>query len=201
MRFAVCLMACLLASSGLLAAKDLTVLLDYDQPITAATAQALQNELESILANVPLQVKIVEREVVAEHQQFGELVLFRMSGRCSMQPLPVAAVSDERGPLAMTFASNGEPLPFGEVRCDRVRQSVLRTISDDPFHGQSPVWQDREYGVALARVMAHEIYHMLAHSTEHTNSGVTKRALRSDELHKGKLSMSADAKSRFAQAH
>jgi hypothetical protein len=197
MRYTVCCLGWLLAMAGMGRARDLTVLLDYERPGSVVASHSMERELTSILANAHMQVHVMAREAAANHAQFGDLVLFHMRGSCSMQELPIAAVSDERGPLAMTFTSDGEPLHFGEVKCDRVRRSVLRTVDATSLQAQSQMWQDREYGVALARVMAHEIYHMLAQSTEHTKTGVTKRALSSSDLRSAPLRFSEDAKSRM----
>ncbi len=105
-----------------------------------------------------------------------------------MNALPIGALSDERGPLAMTHSVDGELLPFGEVECDRVRTALQRTVGRS-----NPEAHQVEYGVALARVMAHEIYHMLAKSAAHTREGVTKQALSSTELSRETLRLSPPA--------
>ena len=49
------------------------------------------------------------------------------------------------------------------------------------------------YGSALGKVMAHEIYHMLAHESHHTATGLTKEALSSRELLDGSVSLPENA--------
>ena len=170
----------------------LTVLLEYDKPVSPAISQALQNELASILADSKIHVNLLLRKDISDHSEFNDLVLFRMKGTCSMQAYPVGALSDERGPLALTHEVNGELLPFGEVECDRVRQSLQRTLGRG-----NPAKHDTQLGIALARVMAHELYHMKAHASTHTKDGVTKAALSSEDLAGGKLLLPRQARNSF----
>lgn len=176
------------------AATPVTVLLDYDQPSSPAAHRALEAELAHILSDSDIQIDLRLRADVPTSSEFGELVLFRMRGTCSMKALPIGALSDERGPLALTHASNGELLSFGEVECDRVRQCLQRSVGRG-----SPTAHEVQYGAALARVMAHEVYHMMARSTGHTKDGVTKAALSADELAGTKLVLPRQAKSRMAR--
>ena len=77
----------------------------------------------------------------------------------------------------MAYSSDGTVLPFGEVECDRVRDSVRRVLGQ----GNSRAF-DSIYASAIGMVMAHEMYHMLANSPLHTKSGVTKESLTAHEL-------------------
>lgn len=195
MRFAPrCGLFLLLTSLPLIAATPVTILLDYDEPSSPAAHRALEKELASILSDSDIHIDLRLRKEVPEHSEFGGLVLFRMRGTCSMRALPIGALSDERGPLALTHASNGELLPFGEVECDRVRQCVQRSIGRG-----NPGAHEAQYGAALARVMAHEVYHMMAHSSVHTKEGVTKAALSSEELSGERLTLPRQAKDRLAR--
>ena len=85
-----------------------------------------------------------------------------------MDAFPI--VPDELGlPLGMTYTADGEILSFGEIECDRVRQSVKRTLSAADYHRGEML-----YGRALGRVVAHEMYHMLARNKCHAAEGVAK---------------------------
>jgi hypothetical protein len=105
-----------------------------------------------------------------------------MKGHCTARPLPIGALSDERGALAMTYSSDGTLLPFGAVECDRVRQSLERVLGRNPLDVHSDA-----YSTAIARVMAHEIYHMVGNSKGHTQDGLTKRSFSSRDLYEGLL--------------
>jgi hypothetical protein len=159
-----------------------TVLLNYERPYSQSSFAALQQQLQSTLNATGLRLDIRDRNTSPPHEQFGEVVVFNMKGTCSMSALPVGALSDERGPLAMAYSSNGSVLPFGEVQCDRVRQSLERVLG----RSNGARYQS-EFGAALGMVMAHELYHMLGHSAQHTRQGVTKESLSARELLEGSL--------------
>ena len=81
----------------------------------------------------------------------------------------------------MAYSSNGSVLPFGEVQRDRVRQSL------EGFSAEAMARHQSEFGVALGMVMAHELYHVLGHSAQHTRQGVTKESLSAREFLEGSL--------------
>jgi hypothetical protein len=93
-----------------------------------------------------------------------------MSGAGSGAPIPGET-------LASAFVTDGSVLPFGEIRCDRVRASVMHA-----FGPANPQMHEYQFGLALANVMKHELYHMLTGSVGHTQHGVTKRSLSPFEL-------------------
>jgi hypothetical protein len=186
---------CLLTTAGLLAGdpspdpQPVTVLVEFTGARSATSLNALKSELQTILSDSHLQLDLQLKDSLSGAVS-GDLLLFKMKGYCTMNALPVGALSDERGPLAMTHSANGELLPFGEVECDRVRIALQRTVGRS-----NPEAHQAEYGVALARVMAHEIYHMLAKSAVHTKQGLTKEALSSRELSRGILRLDPAAQS------
>ncbi len=177
---------CLLAAVSLLAGtpnpdpQSVTVLVEFTGVRSAASLNALKSELQNILSDSHLRIDLELKNGWPDAPVSGDLLLFKMKGTCTMNAMPVGALSDERGPLAMTHSVDGELLPFGEVECDRVRTALQRAIGRG-----NPEAHQTEYGIALARVMAHEIYHMLAKSAAHTKEGLSKEALSPAELSRG----------------
>jgi hypothetical protein len=157
--------------------------LDYERPHSRSSFEALRTELRAIMKSAGLSLDVEDKALLAPNSQFRGLVVFKMAGHCDATPIPLEALSDERGPLAMAYTADGEILPFGEVRCDRVRQSLQRTLGQGMPSGRDSL----AYGSALGKVMAHEIYHMLAHEPHHTRTGLTKEALSSRELLDGSI--------------
>jgi hypothetical protein len=155
----------------------LTVLVDFESPHSDASLQSLQHSLSRIMRPSGISVKIQLRSDLPKDPQFGQLVVFKMKGSCTMSQLPIAALSDERGPLAMAYTSDGEVLHFGEVECDRVRHSLQRILGFN-----SSLKSQQTFGSALAIVMAHEVYHMLGNARYHTRKGLTKPSLSASEL-------------------
>lgn len=177
---------CLLTAASCFAGKlnpdpqPVTVLMEFTGARSVASLNALKSELQTILLDSHLKIDLELRNDWPDTPVSGDLLLFKMRGACTMNAMPIGALSDERGPLAMTHSVNGELLPFGEVECDRVRTALQRTVGRG-----NPEAHQAEYGVALARVMAHEIYHMLEKSAAHTKDGLSKEALCSAELSRG----------------
>jgi len=81
------------------------------------------------------------------------------AGSCSAS---APALTTAAAILADTSIADGRILPFFRVDCTRVIQML------GP-HPESPV-----VGRALGRVIAHEIYHIVAHTAEHHDRGVAK---------------------------
>lgn len=182
-----CLLIC--ALPALLAAAPspglpLTVVLDFEHVKTSVPLPAVQSELQKLLSAANLTVDLRLRNELPDSPQLGQVVIFKMRGFCSTDPaIPVGALSDERGALAMTYTSDGQILPFGEVECDRVRQSLSR-LWGQPL----PKGHETDLALAIARVLAHEVYHMLGDSVAHTRTGVTKESLTARELTQPELS-------------
>jgi hypothetical protein len=174
----------LLATCALFAASpalkpEVAVIIQSDESFSPQAWQAMEIESKRIAGQAGLRIRFVERSQAAA-EQFSDLVVFRMKGRCEMNTLP--ALLDERGPFAWAFTADGNVLPFGEVKCDRVRESIKTAIRPGDYKKA-----DQLFGRALGRVVAHELYHMLANTTKHAKSGVAKDALSAKQLVAEKL--------------
>jgi hypothetical protein len=171
------LLAPMFLSAGATLNPPLTVLMDFEAPHSEASLTALRGSLDRILSPGGIVVDVQLRADLPKNPQFGELVVFKMKGSCSMSSRPLPTAPDELGPLAMAYTSDGEVLHFGEVQCDRVRRSLQRVLGFN-----SSLKSQQTYGSALAVVIAHEVYHMLGNVREHTQKGITKAELSASEL-------------------
>lgn len=171
--------------AGNTAHPPLTVLVDFEAPHSEASLHSMTESLNQLLSPGNISVDVQIKSEIPEHAQFGELVVFKMKGSCSLKPEPAVPTYDERGPLAMAYTSDGQVLHFGEVECDRVRNSLRRILG-----ANSSLKSQQAYGSALAIVMAHEVYHMLGNVRNHTHRGLTKAELTASELIDRKTSMS-----------
>ena len=75
-----------------------------------------------------------------------------------------------------------------EVDCDR-----LRTVLRSDLEGRDASGWSLMFGRALGRVLAHEMYHVLAHTAKHGRTGVTKGALSARELTAPGLQIAAES--------
>ena len=187
------LLLSVLASAGLVCGAGLprttgapvTVILDFEKPHSEVSLEAMRQQVQRLLGEAGVRVDFRLRRDLPAHAGFADLVLFKMRGSCSMQTWsPGIPDRNERAPLAMTYSENGQLLHFGEVACDRVRESLQRVLG--PANGRK---YESALGNALGLVVAHEMYHMLADTKAHTKQGVTKEALSARELLDGNLSL------------
>lgn len=169
------------AASGI--TPEIAVIVQADETFSPQAWQAMEAESQRIAKQAGLRVRFVERSQAAA-EQFTDLVVFRMKGRCEMDTLP--ALLDERGPFAWAFTADGNVLPFGEVKCDRVRESIKTALRPADYRKA-----DELFGRALGRVVAHEIYHMLANTKKHGKSGIAKDSLSAQQLIAETLDFSA----------
>jgi hypothetical protein len=170
----------------------LTVLMDFDSPHSETPIPSLRRSLSRLLTYGDISVDLEMKEDLPAKPQFGQLVIFKMKGSCSMNPVASDLRRSPSGPLAMAYTSDGQVLHFGEVECDRVRLALEKILG---FGGSRR--NQETYGAALAIVIAHEVYHMLGNATRHTRDGLTKAALSAAELASPKLAYSADAAARL----
>jgi hypothetical protein len=160
---------------------DLTVVLKFDEPHSAASIAEMKREAESIMKDSGLNLSFRLRDEVGT-DSFSDLVVVRFKGKCVMQPTPF--LYDERGPLAYTHTDGTTILPYSEVECDKVRSEVRSAMwGGDYARG------DVLMGRALGRVLAHELYHIMAQTGAHSQSGVARRALSGAQLIQDKLTL------------
>lgn len=153
----------------------LTLVVQYENQPPAESLLEMRRELNTLLQKSSIQVEWRLREEMKEGTEVSDLVLVKFRGNCRMQTEPV--LLDERGPLAFTHTTDGEVLPFSEVLCDKVRVAARSAM-----HGGQIARGNALMGRAMARVLAHEIYHIAGNTKGHTKEGVSKRSLTGAQL-------------------
>ncbi len=155
-----------LASSALAAKSPLAVYYSFDAPPPAALFNELQQELGRILA--PSGISATWLPAAGDtHEDFPGVVVVRFAGQCSFDNFDNDAADPAGQALAQTDTVDGHVLPFAMVNCDRIRAFIAPTMKAMP-----PDWMSETLGRALARVSAHEIYHMLAGVETHGDHGI-----------------------------
>jgi hypothetical protein len=154
--------------------------------LPAAVLSAMKAETGRILK--PAGVRIWWSDTVdLSREAPNRLVLVRLVGVSSAG----VALRGAEGVLAVTHMSEGRILPFVDMDVQRVAKAIER------FGG---IGRAREYGRALGRVLAHELYHVLSGSVEHDSEGVAKGALNGLELVRSELQLSVQACRRIREA-
>jgi len=101
------------------------------------------------------------------------LIVVRLRGACEVnETLPA-----KPGPLASTAVADGRILPFSSVDCDSLTQLLAPQLAS-----QSLARRDFLYGRAMARVVAHEIYHILLDTSDHSREGVARACFTAADL-------------------
>jgi hypothetical protein len=110
--------------------------------------------------------------------ELGELVVVHLRGVCAA-PEWRAALKPVKNlqSLASSSVVDGKVLPFTWVECAALSRFVGPSLKHQK--GSS---RDRVYGRAMARLLAHELYHVLARNTAHTQGGIAKPRFTIDDL-------------------
>lgn len=197
-------MRCLLALSALfcsvaaaesLPSASVTVVLSGDGA-PSSVLLAMKRETDSTLAPSGLKLNWVNTRNLPGSGIEGELTVLRLRGDCSLTvpgrttDLPVAA--NGNAILGQTHIVDGRVLPIADVLCDAVRKLVDRDLKATPVRNREEL-----LGRALGRVAAHELYHMLVHTTEHARSGLSRPEQSSSELLARHESFSAEDEQRI----
>ena len=135
---------------------------------TAEPADAVRQEVNRLMepAGYTLDWKNMTDRKVGE--DFANLIVVRYQGACDSKVAPPPGLAAR--PLASTVVTDGRVLPFATIHCDAIR-SVM-----------GPGSRPAHFARAVARVLAHEMFHMVARSKSHAHSGVSKACFGAADL-------------------
>ncbi len=155
--------------------QPVTLVVQSENPIDPRAFEEMQREMNRLMSKTAQRVEFKERRDIQAGVDVADLTVVRFRGICRMAIEPVYL--DERGPLAFAHVADGEVLPFAEVLCDRVRQAARSAM-----HGGDFAKGQELMGRAMARVLAHELWHVKTNSTSHQKTGVARHALSGKQL-------------------
>jgi hypothetical protein len=151
-----------------------TLYTQFQQEPPVVVAQAMQKELETIMAPTGLQFSWYPLSESGGRIS-SRLAIIRFKGECDAEGL--SPESGFPGPLGWTHISDGEILPFIDVNCDGLRIFVQRDLIEAAAGDREAI-----FGRAMARILAHELYHLLVNTRAHTGGGVAKASYSVQEL-------------------
>jgi hypothetical protein len=111
----------------------------------------------------------------------GRIVVVKLRGHCDMDGSPALL---EPGPLGWAHEVNGAMIPFTDLACNNLRGAVEVAIADgNRLRGNVLL------GRAMGRVLAHELYHIVADTDQHGPEGVARKSLTPRDLTSGALEL------------
>jgi len=100
----------------------------------------------------------------------GNLVVIDLRGTCTTPEVNAATLPVPNfSALASSAVADGHVLPFSWVDCNAVNSFLADSMATMPGPQRAHV-----YGCALARLLAHEMYHVLTQNIDHEESGIAK---------------------------
>jgi hypothetical protein len=153
--------------------QSVAVFMDFDSQPAAVPLAVMEKEAGDLMksAGISLDWRLVRQNHGAE--AFAGLVVLKFKGQCRVDTRS-KAVSDfgsigQVETLGITRVDRGHVLPYTEVQCDQVRKALAYL---KPGAGSKE--RQNALGLALGRVVAHELYHVLARTTAHAKEGLAK---------------------------
>jgi hypothetical protein len=164
------------------AASDVDVYLNTGPGVSKALLDEMKRELASLIrrSGVSVEWRVLNdsRPVTTS----GFAVVFELRGQCGVPwhsdwPQTGQPAGENGAPLASTAVSDGHILPFSWADCAALNRTIGPSIRDQPG-----VQRDYIYGRALARLLAHELYHVLNQTAGHAQTGIAKAQFTAAEL-------------------
>jgi hypothetical protein len=169
----------LIACISLSAEAQVRTLAVYPEPterLENVPTWIIQNELDRLLLPAGIDV----RWQPPRDKESELLVVGSFLGHCSVEDISAAFAtrsSTKRTLAEVRVSASGRILPFVTVDCPR----LIRTLAP-VLESLSIPLRNVIFGRALARILAHEIFHVVAQTANHSDSGVAKASLSREEL-------------------
>jgi len=150
---------------------DLAVYLSSDPKQPSAPLDAMKRELSGIMESAGYRVVYSDPRAPDGNARFSALVVLELRGNCG---LPAGTSRVERAvasgaSLAETSVADGVVMPFSRINCANLTRMIGPVLADE-----AAAQRDYFFGRAMARVAAHELYHVIMGSRVHGHDGVAK---------------------------
>jgi len=150
---------------------DLAVYLSVDPTQPAAPLDHMKHELSALMQAAGYHILWQDPRAPDRTSQVSTLMVLQLRGSCGLPPgnYRVERSVDSGASLAETSISPNGVQPFSWVNCDNVTRMIGPVLT-----GEAGAQRDYLYGRAVARVVAHELYHVVTGSRDHGHEGVAK---------------------------
>jgi hypothetical protein len=140
----------------------------------------MRKEAESLMRTAGYSVEWRDLNTRPSGENAASLVFVDLVGSCAapMNPVPDAPTPDDSQPsLASTAVEDGVVLPFSRIDCASLTRALSSMFAHEP-----PARRTWLYGRAMARLLAHELYHVLAQTRDHAAAGIGKPCFTTADL-------------------
>ena len=167
-----CAVACLAAADR--SETERAVVVYSAAPVPAAIRQEAASLMESAGYAVEWRDPATSRGIDA-----NRLVVLEFLGDCAAPATPSvpAARIDSGRSLAAAVVQEGAVLPFARVDCAATHAILAPLMDREPLARRTAL-----YARALGRLIAHELYHVLARTRDHASTGVAKPCFSAADL-------------------
>ena len=141
------------------------VFIDFDAAPSDRSVDIMKHEAEKIMESSGYRLDWRALKENQGREAFAHVVVVKFHGKCRLEYPATEGDAGESVTMASTLVQDRHVLPFSDVQCDEVRKVLA--------YGTPPDRQ-KALGLALGRVVAHELYHLLVDKTKHATAGLTK---------------------------
>jgi hypothetical protein len=143
-----------------------TVVLQFDDRYSELSIGEMKAEAQVLVKDSGVVLSWRRMDRLSSSDAFPRMVVVRLRGTCDVN-MPVPPSAQESDSLGSTYILGGEPSPFSDIECDRIRSSL----------GAQPGPGELAFGRALGRVLAHELHHVIERTRQHTATGYRRKSL------------------------
>lgn len=154
----------------------------YLQTGSASTANILDEmnrELAILMQHAGFQVIGLHGSDQPPSGEAAHVVVVELRGACAV-PMARSSSAEPIPPvlsLASSAVADGRVLPFSWVDCSALNRFLGPAISAQTAEDQAYI-----YGRSMARLLAHEFYHVLTQTGDHTQAGICKASFSRADL-------------------
>jgi hypothetical protein len=171
------LCAAFLGSGCALAAEsNIGIFLQFEETPPSAILTAMQAQADALLAPTGVSVAWRLLSESSGNEVFSKIFVVKFTGPCKV-PRWQSALPDlfpqPSTRLAASKVEGGRVLPWAEVECDKIGSLLTRI----PAAQRVAIFSN-----ALAKVLVHELRHMLLNSVRHSSAGLSRSVVDVEEL-------------------
>lgn len=174
-------------------APSVTLALQFDHRFSVASLKEMKREFERIMLPAKVRIEWRMTDDLTGGESFQEVVVARFKGNCEAGQTGAAGAALPH--LGMTHVISGDVSPFAELECNSIRALLARNAAPE-----TTFQLQRMLGLAMARVLAHELYHAVLGTPRHGAHGIAKASLTPSDLFGGPIGFEPDQIERIEEA-